>query len=265
MTVLQGDRRWLQDQGAALSMLQKLQSGSVDMVLTDPPYSSGGAYRTDRAGQSTNAKYTQSGSLGRYADFAGDNRDQRGYLVWCSLWLTECLRVAKSGAPIAVFSDWRQLPVTTDAVQAGGWVWRGIVPWDKTEACRPQKGRFSAQSEYVVWGSKGPMPTERGVPPLRGVYRHRVDPAEKHHIAGKPTALMLDLVKICIPGGVVLDPFSGSASTGVAALRTGRRFVGFEISEHWNGIARERLEAECGVLDITAARAGQMSLLGDVA
>ena len=74
------------------------------------------------------------------------------FLVWCSLWLAECLRVAKPGAPIAVFSDWRQLATMIDAIQCGGFVFRGVMPWDKTEAVRPRMGGFRSQCEYVVWG-----------------------------------------------------------------------------------------------------------------
>lgn len=50
----------------------------------------------------------------------------------------------KSGSLAAVFSDWRQLPLTTDYFQSAGFDWRGIISWDKTEACRPMLGRYRA-------------------------------------------------------------------------------------------------------------------------
>jgi site-specific DNA-methyltransferase (adenine-specific) len=78
-----------------------------------------------------------------------------------------------------VFTDWRQPPTTTDAVQAGGCVWRGIGVWDKTFGCRPARGRFAAQAEYFVWGSKGAMPYERAVECLPGVFTHTVKHSEK--------------------------------------------------------------------------------------
>ncbi len=55
---------------------------------------------------------------------------------------------------------------------------------------------------------------------------------------------MDELVQICPPGGVVLDPFAGSGSTGVAALQAGRRFVGIELSRHYHQVAEQRLLAE---------------------
>lgn len=143
--------------GEALAALVELESGSVDALVTDPPYSSGGMTRSDRAG-GTGSKYVSSDSANQgLPDFAGDGRDQRAYAYWCALWLSECLRVVKPGGLAMLFTDWRQLPATTDALQAGGWVWRGVVPWYKPGA-RPMPGRFTAACEYVVWGSNGPLP-----------------------------------------------------------------------------------------------------------
>jgi len=241
--VLASERRWSVRQGNSLALLREPPDACVDAVITDPPYSSGGAFRGDRM-RSTSEKYVRTSTIAKRAGFSGDNRDQRGYLAWAALWSGECLRVAKPGAPICVFSDWRQLPTTTDALQAGGWVWRGIVPWDKTEGCRPAMGRFSAQCEYVVWGSSGPMAAERGVGCLPGLVREFPNPSEKLHMAGKTPATMAPIVRICAPGGVILDPFLGGASTAIAALRGGHRIIGFEIDRDIAETARARLELE---------------------
>jgi site-specific DNA-methyltransferase (adenine-specific) len=151
------------------------------------------------------------------------------------------LRVSREGAVCCLFTDWRQLPTTTDAMQAGGWVWRGIVPWNKTEAARPQKGRYRQQCEYVVWGSKGPMGDGEGLPCLPGFFQYVVRQADKFHIAGKPTALLTDLLAIVPAGGVVLDPFAGAATTLVSARGLGLRSVGVELLEVNCRIAVERL------------------------
>lgn len=217
--------------GEALWTLRTLPDDSVDAVITDPPYSSGGAFRGDRMSAPT-IKYQQTGTAKSYGpEFSGDNRDQRSFLFWCSLWLSECLRVAKPGAAIGVFSDWRQLPTVCDAVQAGGWIWRGIAPWDKTPGVRPFLGRFRAQAEFLVWGSKGAMPARPEVGALPGVFRAVSKPSEKFHLCGKPVSVMREIVRIAPPGGVVLDPFAGSSSTGVAALLEGRSFLGIEMLE----------------------------------
>lgn len=257
--VLSGAREWHVEQGEALAFLRSLPDACVDAVITDPPYSSGGAFRGDRMANTT-MKYVQTGTQIKRPDFTGDNRDQHAYAYWCALWLSECARIAKPGAPICVFTDWRQLPTTTDAIQAGGWTWRGIVPWDKGEYTRPFMGRFRSQAEFIVWGSNGPMPFERGVGALPGAYTVPILQHDKHHITGKPTELMRKIISICAPRGVVLDPFAGSGSTGVACLRDGFRFVGSEMTEAYHAVAVERLAAESRGLSLSAATVGQSSI-----
>lgn len=226
--------------GDALAVLASLPSASVDAVITDPPYSSGGQFRGDRMAD-PHVKYVRNDSITgkELATFAGDNRDQRAYSYWCALWLGECLRVTKPGGTCLLFTDWRQLPVTTDALQAGGWVWRGIVPWAKPSA-RPQAGRFTAQCEYVVWGSAGAMPIDLTVACLPGFYLIS-PPREREHNTQKPLEVMRGLVKIAPEGSTILDPFMGAGTTGVAALNEGRAFVGAELTPHFQQVARRRI------------------------
>lgn len=257
--VMAGRERFVLFQGESLRILRELPDACVDAVICDPPYSSGGFTRGDRMSETAN-KYVLNGTRLERPDFAGDNRDQRAFTYWCALWLSECLRIAKPGAPLCVFTDWRQLPSTTDAVQAGGWIWRGIVAWDKTTAVRPAMGRFTAQAEFVVWGSAGPMPPRSDVGCLDGVIREAVVVAEKLHITGKPVGVMRELVKVCPPDGIVLDPFAGSGTTGVAALIEGRRFIGVELLEVYAELARDRLVAEVESSTLEARRAGQTPL-----
>ena len=227
--------------GDCLSILRTLPDSSVDAIVTDPPYNSGGASSSARTNQTPRQKYQNSDTAKTYPHFGGDQRDQRGFAFWCHQWLSECYRVAKEGAPILLFTDWRQLPLTTDVLQAADFIWRGVVAWDKTGACRPTRGRFAAQAEFVVWGSKGPMPFERGVKSLPGVFSHVVRQSDKHHVTGKPTPLMEDLLGIVPGSGLILDPFAGSGTTGVAAIRRGHRFIGIEREPSYETIARERL------------------------
>lgn len=227
--------------GDALEVLQKLDPCIADAVITDPPYSSGGAFRGDRA-VDTKTKYLSSGSSNqqRTTDFGGDNRDQRSFHFWSTLWSAAALRVVRIGAPALFFSDWRQLPVSTDYLQAGGWVWRGVVPWFKPTS-RPQMGRFNAACEFVVWGSAGPMPVERGVGCLPGFYEFPY-PSDREHVTQKPVELMEAMVEICPRGGCVADPFMGAGTTGVAAVRQGRKFIGCEQSAEYFAIACRRIE-----------------------
>jgi len=233
-------------QGDCLKFLATLEDQSVDALITDPPYSSGGLHVGARQ-QAPSAKYIQRNLKKAYVEFAGDNRDQRSQLSWYVLWLSEAYRILKPGAPVCLFSDWRQLPLTTDALQAAGFTWRGIVVWDKTEGVRPQSGRFRSQAEYIIWGSKDGMPLDRQAPVLPGVFRHPVRKADKFHMTGKPTALMRDVVKICERGGVILDPFAGSGTTLLAAALEGYQWLGSEMLEHNVSICRERLSGAAAI------------------
>ncbi|OOW91486.1 adenine methyltransferase [Xanthomonas campestris pv. vitistrifoliae] len=224
-------------QGDALTILPTLEANSFDALITDPPYASGGLTAAARA-RPPSTKYCRDGG---HADFVGDERDQRSHLKWMHLWLSECARVLKDGAPVLLFTDWRQLPLTTDALQIAGFTWRGITVWDKTEGVRPQLGRFRNQAEYIVWGSKGDMPLDRRAPVLPGVIRESVRKADKHHLTGKPTELMRQLVRVCEAGGRILDPFAGSGTTLVAAEQGGYNWTGVEMTAHYAAIARQRL------------------------
>ena len=231
--------------GDALAVLPALDTGSVDAVITDPPYSSGGAFRGDRV-QDVHTKYVNGDSHSGQAlpTFTGDVRDQRAHLTWCALWLSQCLRVLVPGGVCALFTDWRQLPTTTDALQVGGFVWRGIVPWHKPNGRRVQ-GRYANNCEYIVWGTNGPRSLDTLPNALPGFYQANT-PRERVHITQKPMEVMRELIKICPPGGTILDPFAGSGTTGIAAVTEGRDFIGIELADHYAQLAEARILAAAG-------------------
>lgn len=225
--------------GDCLQILPTLEP--VDGLVTDPPYSSGGQFRGDRA-QDTRTKYVQSDSWNKtLPEFSGDTRDQRSFHFWAALWASAARQLTRPGGVACIFSDWRQLPVSSDYLQSGGWVWRGVVPWVKT-SYRPQMGRFGAQCEYVLFGSNGPLPSERGVGCLPGFFSYGT-PSDREHVTQKPDGLLADVMQVIPPGGTVLDPFMGSGTTGVAAAMMGRRFVGIEIEPKYYELACRRIEA----------------------
>lgn len=238
--------------GDALAVLRDLPDAHFDAVVTDPPYSSGGLMRGDRAASGSHRKY-QGDAVNLLPEFGGDSRDQRSYAYWCALWLAECRRVTKPAGLLMTFTDWRQLPATTDAIQSGGWVWRGVVPWYKPNT-RPQSGRFTAQCEYVVWGSNGGLPVDRSRATFPGFYQYQPE-RNKDHVTQKPLGLMRDMVAIVPEGGLVLDPFAGSGTTGVACMQARRGFVGVEMASHYVEVAAERFRAvqAQGVLDFGPA------------
>ena len=231
--------------GDCLEMIDTLEDESVDMVLTDPPYSSGGLFAGDRKARTT-SKYCDTKFLGaaRFQEFSGDNMDQRAFTYFMRMVLSKCRQKAKPESVCAVFVDWRNLPAMTDAIQAAGWVYRGIVVWDKGNS-RPTPNRFRNDCEYVVWGTNGQRKAEfkSGVLVLPGCYRVPGVPSKsKQHQTEKPVELLEKLLAICPESGLVLDPFMGSGSAGVACIKTKRHFIGVELDRGYFETAQRRIE-----------------------
>ena len=232
-------------QGDCLELMCEIPDGSVDMVLTDPPYSSGGLFAGDRK-KSTRSKYCDADCNGaaRFQDFSGDNMDQRSFKEFMRMVLNKCRQKAKPESICAVFIDWRNLPTMTDALQMSGWVWRGIVVWNKGNS-RNIPGRFRNDCEFVVWGSNGELPLNRKCGSTNLPNDYKVLPVrseEKHHQTEKPVELIEKLLAICPSDGIVLDPFMGSGSTGVACINTGRDFIGIELDPGYFQMAQKRIE-----------------------
>ncbi len=226
--------------GDAREVLRDLRG--FDAVITDPPYSSGGWTRSDR-NLKTSEKYRMTTAAKVDPDFSGDNRDQRSFTLWCSDWMASALAACRPGAALLCFIDWRNLPCVIDAAQVGGWVYRGIVVWDKTESQRPQKGWFRAQVEYLVLGSSGPLARDAEVDGKcqPGVFRHRVIGADKQHLTEKPAGLLREILSTREEWQTVLDPFMGSGTMLRAAKDLGRRAVGIEMEERYCEIAAKRM------------------------
>ncbi len=230
---------WRIYHGDALEVLPELEG--IGALVTDPPYSSGGQFRGDRCGQGTRAKYASSDSMAAklLPEFTGDNRDQRGFLLWASLWLAAAHRRAVPGAVAVCWSDWRQLPTVADAVQVAGWVWRGVGTWHKTVA-RPRLGGLWAGSEHFVFATKGPLAEHgRGVPSV--LTASPIAGAKRLHLAEKPEPVMRWALGVVPPGSLVVDPFAGSGSTLRAAVDLGFEAVGVELDESFCEVAARRM------------------------
>lgn len=244
---LDGEPLWSLCQGDAFAHLGRLPGQSVDAVITDPPYGAG--FSMAERMRSSKEKYINSDSS--YAkplpNMAGDAVMAEHWRTVMDALLAQSVRLLRPGGHFLAFIDWRGLPSLTAAVMASGLRPRGVVVWDKGRGSRPYKGGFRMQSELIVWASAGTLKPWEGQPYLDGVLSHTTPTRGKLHITQKPLTLMEELIQVVPRGGVIVDPFAGSATTGVAAVRHGRRFIGYELVPEYYETGLERLrEAEVG-------------------
>ena len=134
-----------------------------------------------------------------------------------------------------------------------------LVTWEKPNpppnlACR----YFTHSTEQIIWAAKNEkskhifnyadMKTENGGKQMKTVWRFPAPSKAEKSRGSHPTQKPLALVSRCLlasssPGDVVLDPFCGSGTTGVAAVSFGRRFIGIEKDAAYRQLSQERLEA----------------------
>ncbi|MFE4972877.1 DNA-methyltransferase [Kitasatospora sp. NPDC056651] len=230
--------------GDALTVMKTLLDESVNAVITDPPYSSDGRTSRDVRGKLA----TSSSGVHGPKTFPDENGD---HIAWAHRTLTEAYRASAEHSVAMIFSDWRQKPDISEGLRMASWTWQGTIPWIKP-ASQPRKGGFEQSADFITWGGKGSLDNNRDLY-LPGHFTATQPCKDQDHTTQKPMEIMQQLVQICPEGGTVLDPFTGTGSTGIAALREGRRFLGIELNPRYADIAEQRLRAELTQHDFVLA------------
>ncbi|HER4723057.1 TPA: site-specific DNA-methyltransferase [Streptococcus pyogenes] len=216
--------------GNCLELLAELTDGLIDMVITDPPYNI-----------SVKNNFATMGRTG--IDF-GDWDKGFDLLSWIDI---ASQKLTKNGGMI-IFNDWKNLGDIARHCEKNGLVVKDIFRWVKDNPMpRNRDRRYITDSEYGVWvvRKKSKWVFNRKSEKYdRPEYRYPVVAgAEKtQHPTQKPVALMKDIItRHTTKGAVVLDPFMGSGSTGVACLLTGGDFIGYELNKDYFNIANKRI------------------------
>jgi DNA modification methylase len=241
-----GPESWAVVQGDCLELLSMVPNVCADVILTDPPYCSGGQLEAQRNTKAQGIR-SQIAAAPDFAWFASDNMSTAG-LVWLlRSVMVEANRVLKARRSAFVFTDYRMVPNLVPPLESCGMRYRNLIVWDKGYA--GLGAGFKPAHELILEFSNGATQyrTRAGQNVLRF---SRVHASKKQHGAEKPVDMLgAVLAQTVGPGGLVIDPFCGSGSTGVAALRAGARFIGFERDPRYVEVSRERLaraEVEAG-------------------
>ena len=141
------------------------------------------------------------------------------------------------GGSLLSFIDWRQWPNLVGAIETANLRVQGMVVWDKGHF--GMGNGFRSQHELICHASKG-VPTIYNKGTGNVLQSPRQEPID--HPSPKPESLMERLIKVVTPeGGTVVDPFSGSGTTLVAAKLSGRRAIGIEMDEGYCEVTAKRL------------------------
>ncbi len=237
----------------ALAGLARIPDGSVDLILTDPPY-----------------------NLGKDYGNASDQQSVADYLRWTEQWIDAALPKLKANGSLYIFLTWRYSPEIFVMLKQRMAMMNEII-WDRRvpsmggsvrsfSSVHDTIGFFVKRKDYYFdldavriaydaatkkarsrsifigakWLEVGYNPKD-----LWSVSRlHKEHPERADHPTQKPLEIIERMLKAsCPPGGVVLDLFMGSGTTALAAKRCGRDFVGFELNPDYCAIIEQRLAA----------------------
>lgn len=236
-------------QGDCLEIMKQIPDGSIDLILTDPPYNiSIEGKKITR----TYAHYNWKRRSDIGLDFGKWDRnwkDDEEFFAWVEEWFKEVVRILKDGAWMYIFFD-KQKTGIFDLYLAPkyGVKARTIYVWVKTNPVPSfRKVNWNSGTEHIWVGSRGDSKLKNFlnqkymsnyfISPNASAYKETIHPTEK------PLILLKHLIEVNTnEGELVCDPFAGSGSTLVACKQLGRRYIGIEISQEYVDIANKRLE-----------------------
>ncbi|HUU75717.1 MAG TPA: site-specific DNA-methyltransferase [Methanoregulaceae archaeon] len=233
--------------GDCLEVLDSISPGSVDMIFADPPYNlSNGGFTCHSGKRAPVDKGSWDVSSGVEEDFSFQME-----------WLARCRRVLKEDGSIWISGTYHSIYACGFALQLLGYHILNDICWYKPNAPPNLSGRyFTASHETLIWARKsekarhtfnydvaknGEWPEDPLKKPGRQMRSVWSIPSPKgiekkfgKHPTQKPCALLRRIIKSSTKtGDLVLDPFTGSSTTGLAAWSLGREFIGIDTNQEF--------------------------------
>ena len=221
--------------GDSLEVMDNLMNLGVkfDAVITDPPYN---------ISRKNNFK-----TMGRAGiDFGEWDKD-----FDLTSWISYCEPLLKKGGNIVIFNDWKNMSYIVNALEINGFDIKDLIRWKKTNPMpRNRDRRFITDYEVAVWAVKkgGKWTFNR----LSDTYERpeivsKITSKSEKIFGGHPTQKPIEVMEWVINrlsnvGDLIFDPFMGSGTTGVACLKTNRKFVGVDNDEKSFNMSCERLK-----------------------
>jgi site-specific DNA-methyltransferase (adenine-specific) len=236
--------------GDSLKLLRRVPTESVDLVFADPPYFLSNGGMTCKSGQMVRV------DKGRWDESQGVDADFR----FQAAWLKECQRILKPNGSVFVSGTRHNIFSVGFAMQRLGYKLLNDIVWYKRNpppnlACR----YFTHTSETILWAARDErsrwtfnyqlMKRLNGGKQMKSLWSilppNKAEKAEGKHPTQKPVELLERIILAAShPGDLVLDPFCGSGTTGLAASRLGRRFVGIELDPEFVDLTTRRYLAD---------------------
>ena len=218
-------------QGDCLELMKDIPDGSVDLVVTDPPYNISVKNNFKTMGRSgiDFGEWDKEFDLFSWIDIASDKLTKNGGMI--------------------IFNSWRNIGSIARYCESQGFVTKDCFRWVKDNPMpRNRDRRYIIDCEFGIWVTKKNAKwvfNRKSDKYDRPEYNYPIVAGKEKtsHPTQKPVALMSEIIKRhSFEHDVILDPFMGSGSTGVACINTNRNFIGFELDEEYFNIAKKRLE-----------------------
>lgn len=219
--------------GDCIQLIETLEDESIDAIITDPPYNI--------------AKENNFKSMGRAGiDFGEWDKD-----FDTVKWIEKTISKVKKGGNIVIFADMRQFSPYITKLEELGCTFKDVIRMEKSNPIpRNRDRRFIFDTEYALYFVKNGdkwtfnrLDENYERPLIKTSVTPKSQKIGKGHPTQKPLYAMEWLIeRLTNKGDVILDPFMGSGTTGVACQKLNRDFIGCELSDEYFKMAQKRLQ-----------------------